>query len=193
MFRKLSLSLGVVVSLALSAVAAHAFTVVSGPDAGLGVSPPAQSFSAGDEVTFTGFVTSGVGTVDFTFTANTAARIFGFSVSGVGRIVDLDNVTFALDNGVGGDSTFDITPNMPAPTPPTGFGGGFIDDFVMSAGETVTLTFTEVATMEAALQIGAFFQTEAIVPIPLPAAFPMLALALGGLVVMRSRKTAAAA
>lgn len=169
------------IAASIAAGAATASTVTSGIG-GLAVSPPSQTVTANDSVSFSGIIVKNDGSVDFVFEALEDIDIVGFSVNASGLLADLPRLTLALSNGVSGDSAFSVTANPNAPT--QGNGEAFFSNFSMLSGDVVTLTFTEASTLQSGVSLGLTFSTTAV---PLPAGLPMLVLALGGLAMLPRR------
>lgn len=170
--------------LTLATTAGFAATVVSYGGGALGASPAPVDIDPGDLLVMSGSIDDGEITSNYTFTATSALRVKGVSVSVSGAESDISVLSLVISNGAAGDSSFAFTPNAFQPT--TGTGDAFFDKFSMAAGQTVTVTVTEPndGSLSASLPVTLFAATA----VPVPAALPLMMGALGGIAALRLRR-----
>ena len=183
-------------ALALVAPAAHA-SLVSVPVGGIGASIAGVDFGYGDYV-FDNFSDAGGDDINaqviFTNTASGDVMVDDFSINGNGLVADLAKYTATLYAGA-----YDGTGIAPAVigTFVIAADGGLaatgsdsyaltFADFTVGAGESFTLSWTTSVATAATNFVSYTFTT----PVPVPAALPLLLTALGGVAVLRGRKSA---
>ena len=105
---------------------------------------------------------------------------FALSASGNSAGADIGNITFGFTSP--GDTHYTTIVSIGSST----FGGGFLPGVQLSAGDTLSIYFTDGIAHPVSVTLS--FLTTAPAPVPLPASGVLLAVALLGMGVYASRK-----
>lgn len=173
--------------LAAMTISANATSIIVGPTTGGASSPPTVLFGAGDNVLFIEGFETGEGLIEMSFEATEAVKLVNLGISLLGgSLADLAKIDISLSTGAPV-----VAPSASiSPDGTAAFGGGFFENFVMNAGEVVTLSWDETASLDETVSIS--FRFAALAAIPVPAALPLLLGGLGGLAMLKRRKKAIA-
>lgn len=176
---------------AVTASSASAVTITSGSSStgdAVGGGSSTIDITSGSGASFTEFYTvaDGANAVSFTVAAAEDLAVTGISLTSTGALADLLALDFTISLTGSTEYTFDV---FDVPNSTADFGAfGFEDvPFDMFASDIVTIVFdTNGTTLSDNVTLGATIFTA---PIPVPASLPLIAGALGSLVLVR-RKTA---
>ena len=140
-----------------------------------------SDLSAGQNVTEAAVLMPG-DEILFSYNVMDDLNIASFALSASGNTADADigHITFAFTSS--GDTHYPTIVSIGTST----FGGGFLPGVQLSAGDTLSIYFTDGIAHPVSVTLS--FLTTAPAPVPLPASGVLLAVALLGMGVYASRK-----